>query len=114
MKVVNLSQQDRALLKVAANNSKGKDDDLFLFVKVGAKLELASLPSMLPECDEKRVAEYRLEDAEFAFVGKLFRSVSEWPYAWADAYVALKSRLDAAVDADDEKPLQMRKKGAAI
>jgi hypothetical protein len=104
MKVVNLSQRDRALLKIAANNSKGRDEDLFLFLKVGVLLDIVSIPSMLPECDEKRVAEYRLEDAEFAFVGKLFRSVSEWPYAWADAYVALKSRLDAARDVDDEKP----------
>ena len=104
MKIVSLTEQDRALLKIAANNSKGRDEDLFLFLKVGVLLDLASIPPNLSECNTKRAVEYRLEDAECAFIGKLFRSVGEWPYAWADAYVALKGRLDAMVNVDDEKP----------
>jgi hypothetical protein len=101
MKAVNLSERDRALLKVCANQGKGRDEDLFAYIKAGEKLKLSSIPGILTECDREKVERYELEDAEFAFVQKLFKSIADWPYAWAEDYVALKGRLEAAEDVKD-------------
>jgi len=96
MRVVSLSEFDRALVKICAGQLKGTVDSLSKYIRVEDRLDLSSLPKMVEACDREESQEYKLEDADFDFLKKLFKEVKEWPYAMAKDIVVLNDRLDAA------------------
>jgi len=97
MKAVMLSEMDRALLKVCANNSAGEKEDLVLFIGASAKLELSSVQDgPVVACDKDKTEKYELEEAEFKFTKKLFDGQKKWPYGWAEDVYNLSQRLEMA------------------
>jgi hypothetical protein len=104
MKAVMLSEMDRALLKVCANNSAGEKEDLVLFIGVSAKLNLSGVPDgPVVACDKDKTEKYELENAEFTFMKKLFDGQRKWPYGWAQDVCNLGQRIDMAVTLKVEK-----------
>lgn len=106
MKTLQLTEMDRALIKMCANAERGKSEDLFVFADVSEKLDLAGVPSMFAECDKKESETYELENAEFKVVDALFGMMDEkkaWPFMFATEVRHLSERLEVARKQKDEK-----------
>ena len=96
MRKVSLTVYDRAMLKIAAQQTKGSIESMRKYIRADDVLQLGKIPDSLKDCSKVEPKEYLLEDAEFEYVKTMFTDIKEWPLTMAIDIIATTERLDAA------------------